>query len=602
MLTTLPQRTERRNAVVRTDSRGTRATFVALLLVLVAVIGGPLVAVIWTAYKPISGGAGLSGLERWWNVVADPANVAAIKNTLLLVVSSTIIGTAIAFGLAILVSRTNVAGGKWLGEFMPIMSFLVPPLIGAFGWMFLGSPQAGLLNVLWRQVPGVGPHSTLLNIYSTHGIIIVASIYVVPFAYLYLRPAIMQVDTEFEEAAMVSGSSSLGALVRITTPIIRPAIIASVVVVVMVGLAEFSIPLVLGSSINFQVLSLRIWEYSSVFYPAQPSAAAALGILLLAPALFGLYLQRRLSRGQGRYEVIGGKGRTARRLSLGWWSPLASCAVWSYIVLAVLLPAAAIVLVALERLWTSNLGDAHLSLANFSAALGDPYGRQALWDSFKLSLIGASIGVVLALAISIIASRSTLRGRAAIAYLALVPLGTPSIVFAVGFLATVFLFAGALYGTAFLLLVGYVVVFLPLAMQVLAGGLYQLSRELGESSRVAGASFFGAVRFILIPLLARFLITAWLVLFVSMFRELPVSVLLAPSGSSYTSLYLVSQWQNALYPTVAAFGLVIFGINALIMGMLLLMQRRVTRYANNASPRWRARQERDQRIPGARRG
>jgi iron(III) transport system permease protein len=558
---------------IATDTRWTRITFWVVLAVLTVVIVAPLIQIMWTSLRSSATDDGFDGFARWVHTLTDPANVAAIKNTVLLVATSTVIGGAIGFFLAVVVARTDIPGGRWFGEFLPVMSFLFPPLLGAFGWMFLGSPQAGLLNAALRLIPGVPKDAVWINIYSVPGIIAVGSIYVVPFAYLYLLPALVQVDSELEEAAMVSGSSSIGALLRITVPVIRPAILSTTVVVVMVGLAEFSIPLVLGTSLGFEVISLRIWEYSSAVFPPQPERAAVLGTVLLLPALIGLYLQRRLTRDRGRYEVMAGRGRAFQRVRLGRWTTPIVAAVWLYISVAVLLPAGATILVAFERFWTADLGQAGLSLTNVANALKDSYGRSALWSSLQVSVVGATIATALALTIVILTSRTRIRGRSVLEYIALIPLGVPSIVYGLGFVVIVFLVAGSLYGTPALLLIGYVVVFLPLAVQVLAGGAYQISRELGEASRVSGATLFHSVRLITVPLLMRFLVSAWLIQFVSMFRELPVTLILAPTGSSFTSLYLVSQWQNALYPVVAAFGLLILLINAAVVGVLWLIQR-----------------------------
>lgn len=541
------------------------------IVLLAAAVLAPLVTVLWRLFIPLD-----QGYRDWWTALSNPRNLDIVRNTLLFVVGAGSIGGIVGCALAVLVTRTDVAGVRRLGEMLPIMSLLMPPMVGALGWVFLGARQAGLLNVLFRLLPGVGEDAVLINTQSPLGVILVGAIYIVPFAYLYTVPALQQVPAEMEGAARVHGASARRTMLRITLPVVRPALLSAGLIVLMVALSEFAVPLVLGTPVRFDVLTTRIWSSIRTSYPPDYATAATLGTLLLIPAFLGLFAQRRFSRGQGRFEVVVGRSGSAGRLRLGIWRVPATIFVWGYVAVAVVLPVAAVVIVSLNPFWSGNFHRYRLSLENLRWVAESKGAIDAILDSLGLAAEGATIGAFTALLICYLGIRTQVRGRSLLEYIATIPMGVPNSVYALGFFI-LYLTLGptvGLYGSRTGLVVAYVVITIPLAVRAVASGMYQIDRELEEAGRLAGARPRTVVLRIVLPLLVGFLASAWVLQFVLMFRELPISVFLASrSGNSVVSSFLLDTYQNGLFPKVAAFSIYLFLINVVVVAALFRLQR-----------------------------
>ena len=127
--------------------------------------------------------------------------------------------------------------------------------------------------------------------------------------------------------------------------------------------------------------------------------------------------------------------------------------------------------------------------------------------------------------------RTTVRGRRLLDYLAILPLGLPGTVMAVGILLAFLRLPIPIYGTIWILLVAYVARFLPLAMRSANATFRQIDASLEEAGRITGASWSVAVRRILLPLARPGLLVAFLLVFIPAFSELSATILLYSGGT-----------------------------------------------------------------------
>lgn len=503
-----------------------------------------------------------------WYVLAysDPKTLSAIVNTVVMAVGTAALSIVVGTFLAWAVVRTDMPGRKLI-EMTSIVAFISTPFVGAIAWVLLASPHTGLLNQFWRFLGG---QDVLLEIYSMSGIIFVGSLYEMPFVFLIVAGALRSMDASLEEASLASGASIWKTTSRVTLPLVLPAILGSGFLVFVLTAEQFAVPAILGSPAKIRVLTTSIVE-SQASYPARPGLAAALSIILLVIAFIGLWLQTRMLRSQG-YTTIGGKGSRPQRLTLGGWRWVVFGLCSLYLLFAVVLPYSTIFLASIRTIWTSDIRWAQLTWHNYSWVLFEyPISQRAILNSLLLATVGATITMIMAALISFLSLRSRLPGGKILDYLAIVPLGFPGIVLATALLQAWIAPPFVLYGTLWILLIAYVVRYLPIGVRSTSATLVQISGDLEEASLSSGASWFRTFRSITIPLLKTGIFAGWVLLFITFSRELSSSILLYSPQNEVFSVAMYDLFEQGEFGALSALTV----LQVLLAVVTLLLVKRV---------------------------
>lgn len=487
-------------------------------------------------------------------VLTDPRVIAATWNSLTLAAGTTILATAIGTGLAVVVGRTNTPFTRLIAP-IGILPLLTMPFVGAVAWSLLASPRVGLLNVLIRRVLGLDLDLGPFNIYSMPGLIWVMGLYYSPYVFILTGSALRSLDGSLEEASRVCGASPARVLWHTTIPLVLPAILSGALLIFSFSMGQFAIPQILGIPGRIEVLSTVIYAIDQA-YPLDLVALMGIGCLLLGIAGAALLLQR-LWLNRRNYEVVAGKGARSQILDLGAWKYLVLAATLIYVVVTMVLPLLALIYSSLTPYSSPDFNLGLLTFASYRQLFADPMTLTSITNSLMLATISATACLALGLVLSYIIHRTRLRGRPLVNALAMLPIGIPGIVIGVGVLAAWINPPLVLYGTMAILVVSYVANSLPTATQAAAAGLVQIGRELEEAARVNGASWSRMIGRILLPLLRPTLVGAWLLLFITKFRELDTSVLLYTPGQEVVSVTLLNLWGSGLYAPVAAFSVII---------------------------------------------
>ena len=505
-------------------------------LVLIALNTGPP-----TAWPPEQYGlANFAGL-------ADSPTV--LLNTLY--VSLLASGMTMVFGclLAWILSRTSVPGRGILEQLMGL-PYYVTPLLGALAWAALGGPRSGLLNQLWYAMGGRAP---LINVYSPAGIAWVMALFEGSVAFVMISAAMKSMDPALEESSHVLGAGKLQTAVRITLPLMTPAILGTAIFVFAEMLGSFSAAAILGMPDRFFVVTTAIWTLILRFPPDYP-LAAAMGLSLFAIMAGLMYLYGRIVTA-GSYATITGRAYRPRALKMGWMTWLLFAVCVAYLVLAVILPMATLGYVSLLRFVTVIPKDVHWTLSNYQTAFEMAPVRSALVNSLLLGVATATIGALLMTVLTLIIYRTRMPGRHLLEYVVMFPQSVPRMVFGLGLLMAWVVMPVPVYGTLWLLLIAYLTVFLPLGVRTLSGVVLQIDRSLEESARVCGASWLYQVRTVTMPLLRPGLIAAWMLLFIASVREVGASVLLVGPRAKVLGPAILSSWESAGTQLTAAMAL-----------------------------------------------
>jgi len=521
------------------------------------VMGGAVVALVILVVLPlmsllfgsVRGEEGLS-LDHFAEVLTGRLYVTALKNSLTLGAWTSLFSTIIGLSLAWAVSRTDVPG-KPLLQLTATLSYLSPPFLTAIAFTYLFSPNAGLINVLMRDVAGL-PWLTF-NIFSMPGLVLVTVMHTFPFVYLLAASALQSVDASYEEAAQILGAGKLRTAFAITAPLVAPAVLSGALLGFVNAIALFGSQAIIGLPGRIVTLPTRI--YALFDYPPEYGLASALSLVFVLITVVALYLQRAFLARRS-YVTLAGKGSRLALVRLGKlrWAVL-GFGILVFIV-AILAPFATLIAVSFSKSWGLDFWKG-LTLANYKFILFDyDVTRRAILNSLMLATLAATIAVLLGAVIGWIDLRTRIPGRRLLDYFALIPLGLPGIVVAVALIQFWLAMPVALYGTLAILLLAYVGRYIPLGVRAANAALRQIDPSLEESAQILGASWLTTMREVTLPLIRPGLFAGWLLVFVPVIQELSASILLFSSSSITLAVAIYNLYETGYIEPVAALAMI----------------------------------------------
>lgn len=547
-----------------------------LFVLLFALTVVPVLTVVVSSFRPsglpLSDGWTFAHFAKVWST---PFTYRLVADTLIFAAGSTLVGIALAAVLAWLIERTDMPGRDLFraGILMPMAT---PPLLLAIGWVLLMSPSIGLIPTL--LAPAIGDWIKTVSIFNLPGMIFVQGLAYVPTSFLILAPAMRNMDPTYEEAARTAGAGFGQTLRRVSFPFLIPPLLSVATLLMIVGMLTFDVPAIIGQRGNVTVMSAEIFNLMNPAngLPAYGEIAALNSSLFVLLAL-GLYIYYRATHQGERFATISGKGYKAVRFKLGRWRRPAAVFVAIYFLMAVVLPFLALLWTSLVPYFagfqTKLLGE--LSFKAYAKLLDDPRIWHGALNSTVIACIAAAATTVLALFVAWTIVRSRVRWVKILDVMSMIPISVPFLMMGV---ALVFIFFGLraipIYGTIWIIALGHLIVFLPLAARMMHSGVLQVHRELEEAASVAGATLLQNMRRVVVPLLkpAIFALVIWLV--VHSLREFSVAVVLASRNNEVLATILYSLWDQGEPGQATAIAVILM----LVLGGLVAAFSALTRH------------------------
>jgi len=518
------------------------AAALALVLLMALPLG-------WLAYMSVSGETGPT-LAHYRRALGDPALGKALWNTVVLAFWVGIASVAVGAPLAWLTARTDVPA-KRLIQSLVLASFVTPPFLGAFAWVMLAGPNAGLLNKLWRALTGAD--DALLNIFSMPGLVFVVTIYTFPYVYIMIANTLALIASDLEEAAAILGAGRLMVALTVTLPMVAPAVVSGFILSVLQALALFGSPAILALPAGFHTITTQVWSLFQ--FPPKVELAAAVSIpLLLATALL-LFVQKRLLGRRG-YAAVGGKGAPRRIIPLGIWRYPALLACLAVMACAIFLPYGVLAKAAFSRAWAQPLTRDNLTLANVSFTFFEYSAtRAAILNTLELGVMTACVGAGLVALLSYITSRKLVLGHQVVAFLALAPVVIPGVVLAVALFIAYTRPPLLLYGTLWILFVAYLTKEMPVGYAQADATFRSIPSELEDAGRILGAGRLRVLADITAPLARSGIIAAWCFIFIGVIRELSASIILFTPSTKVMSVVIFDLKEEGQFGAIAVLGL-----------------------------------------------
>lgn len=506
--------------------------------------------------------------------------VEALLNSLILGISAASLCLVFGVPLAWALSRTDMPA-KGLIWVAILGTFIIPPYLGAVGWILLAGPNAGWLNRLVVELTGMekGP----FNIYSMPGLIFVIACYSFPYVFVFTKSALDLVSSEMEDAANILGAGSLRTSLSITLPLVLPAILGAFILVFLEAIALFGSPALLALPGRFHVVTTQLWQFFE--YPPRVGVAAAYAMPLLGITVLLFWLQRRITSRKG-YAVLTGKGGERRLIPLGRWKwPMFGYCL-GVCTLSFFMPMVVICQAALAKAWGRGFALDNLTLNNlYFTVFENNLTRNATLNTFMYAGAASIIAITLALCVAYIVNRQLVSRNVGhlLAFLTMAPFVIPGIVLAIGFYAAYTHPPLLLYGTAWILILAFATRFLPIAYVNCSAAIRSINPELEDAVRILGGTRFTAIRRVVMPLLKRSLAGAFILVFIPATRELSTAIFLYSINTQVLSVLLFDKSDEGNFEMLAAIGLILVFITVVfiligfrLMGRDFMLRRTAT--------------------------
>ena len=526
----------------------------------------PLIYLVVKAFFP----EGSFTFEVFRRLYSYPMNLGALSNTLIAATSTMILGTLLAFPLAWLVGRTNLYGKKFFRSLF-VLTYMVPPYLGAMAWLRLLNPNVGTINVLLRAMFGMAADATgPLNIYSLGGLIWVLTTFYYPYAFITISRAMEKMDPSLEEASRVSGASPLMTVFKITLPMMTPSLIAGALLVFISAASCYGIPSIIGAPGKVHTVTTRIIEYNGLGAQGL-SDATGLAVFLMLIAIVVLYFSDFVVA-KKQYITVSGKSMRPNIVDLGRWRVPLTLLVCLFAVIVILIPFATI----LTTSFKNDSGKSLFEAGNFTVKQWSTiFARQETIDCLKNSLVyatvTATIGIVIACTMSYLLQRTRIKGRKIPDFLIALGSGTPSVVIALGLIMTMRgNFGINIYNTAYIMIIAYTIKYLMMGMRTVVSAMSQIHVSLEECSQISGASWAKTMFKITGPLIFPSIAAGWFLIFIPSFYELSMTTLLYSNSTKTIGYQLYEYWTYTSQPQASAMA---FGILLIVVALNFLLNK-----------------------------
>lgn len=548
-------------------------TLIALAALPMLVIMTLVTVLIWISFQ--TGILGTSDatytLSNYVDVFDDSIFIEAVSNTIIFSITATIVAMGIGLPIAWVTERTDLPGKSWIYVIMTL-GLLIPGIYTAMGWTFLAHERIGFLNRWAVQIFGFS--DAPLNIASPIGMGFVQGLSLAALGFILTAQMFRSMNPSLEEAAGIHGLGFIATLRRITLPLAMPAILAAVIYIVVIGIATFDIPAIIGMGSRVYLLSTYIFQKTNPGDEelAQHGITAALGVMMILVAVLLTWWYSSVLRKGDQYGVVTGKGYRPTLIAIGNWSYAAWGFVFLYIVASKLVPLLLIGYAAFIPYMAPP------SAKMFSLMTLEPFLEEMDWELVLRGMENTAILVItvplatliVAFAVSWLIVRSKSRSRYLLEFGAFLPHALPEIILAISaLLLALFVLndIAPLYGSVTLIAIVYVITRISFATRAINSALLQIHKELEEAAHTAGLSAVKTSWRILVPLLRPTLMAVWIWSAILVYRELTVAVFLVGEDNLTLPAVIWSYWQSGATNLAAGATLV---MTALLTPLILI--------------------------------
>jgi iron(III) transport system permease protein len=467
--------------------------------------------------------SGSFSLEAFKRVYSYPLNWSALCNTLITAFFSMLLGVFIAFPLAWLVGRTNLYGKQFFRTLF-VMTYMVPPYVGAMAWLRLLNPTVGDLNVFIKTIFNLD--KAPFNIYSLGGLIWVLTTFYYPYAFITISRAMEKMDPSLEEASRISGASPWQTLITITMPMMAPSMVAAALLVFVSAASCYGIPSIIGAPGQIHTVTTRIIDFVYIGSQEGLTDATTLAVFLMIIANLVLYVSTFVV-GRKQYITVSGKSTRPNMVDLGRWRLPITFLVCIFAFIVVILPFLTVAATSITVNMGNSLGPDNITFRYWERIFTRKAILQSAWNSLVSGAVAATAGMIISCVMAYLLVRTQVKGKQLPDFLITLGSGTPSVVIALALIMTMSgRFGINIYNTLSIMIIAYMIKYLLMGMRTVVSAMTQIHPSLEEASQISGAKWLRVFKDITIPLIGPSVVAGWFLIFMPSFYELTMSTLL----------------------------------------------------------------------------
>jgi len=472
-----------------------------------------------------------------WLKLWNSRIILLLWNTISLTVVVTVIGIILGVTLAWLVVRTDLTGKKYW-QWLLGLPMLIPPYVGAMSYIMVFGPRG------WaRDWLGAAP----FNIYGFWSVAAIMAMFTYPYVFLIVSSSLKRWNRNYEEVGLSVGMSNIQIFCRIILPLLRPAVGAGGILIALYVMSDFG-----GISM------LRYTTFTSAIYfqigSFNRETASILSTMLILLTLGLLFLEAKTREKRVYYQTGGSYGGRPRIVPLKQWKIPALVYVWGIFTIGVATP------VSVLLYWSSiGIGKGALNAKFFGFA----------WNSLMTSVWAALLCMVLSLPVIYLKSRYPSVISTVIEKISYAGYALPGVIVALGMIFVFNQFLPFFYNTVGVVVLAYIIRFLPKSMQAQDSAFKQISPNLDDAARSLGCSPASVMRKITLPLILPGSLTGGALVFVSCMKELPTTLLLRAPGMDTLAVRVWIEAGEYLYDSAAPAALLILLVSVIPLKWML---------------------------------
>lgn len=498
-------------------------------------------------------------LDNYKRIFSNAGYATALKNSLVLAFTVTIIIILVCIPLAYGIARTKMPFKKTISA-LCMIPLIVPTFISAYAFIIMFG-RAGWVTQIYNALGGEG---MLLNPYSMAGVVAVQVFFFFPYALWPLVAAFKVSDISLEEASQNLGAKNWFTFIFVTFPLALPGVISSALLIFTVSFSDFGSPIVLAPK-DLNLLVVEAYREISGFF--NWGGAAILTVVMVIVAAFFFYLQHLFTKGKN-YGSVSGKPKQQKLIE----NKLLTRVLSGYSLFIVLIPLLAMLSVALQSVattWGKDLLPSGYTLNHYKMIFSTSMGN--IQNSIMLATGALILSVIVATFVSYFVVR---QNSAKLDFIASIPLVVPGIAFGIALIQTFNTAPLQLTGTAVLLIIAYTIRRLPYMVRSTMGSMRAIKADIEEAAVNLGATPLTAAITIVGPLMLPGIAAGSVLVFITVIKEASVSILLAPPEWAPMSLAIFQNILRAEYYSAAAMSVILVALVLVLQGIANLIGKK----------------------------
>ena len=481
-----------------------------------------------------------------WDILFSLRTARVLLKTISLAASVTLGSALIAVPIAWLTVRTDLPMRR-VWAILTTLPLVVPSYVGAYLFISVLGPRGVLQQ--WLEPFGV---QQLPKLYGFPGAFLVLTLLSYPYILTSARASLMRMNPALEEASRNLGNGPWMTFWRVTLPQLRPGLAAGGLLVTLYVLRDFGAVSFMRYSTFTRVLYI---QYQSSF---DRTGAAVLALVLILLTVFVLFIEIR-TRGRASYYGghVGAVGNPVQ-IQLGFWRwpSLLFCSI--LVILSLILPASILL---------------YWFFRSLKLTMAFPSLWTSAWNSVLASGLASGLVLLAAIPVSLLSVRQKGRMSMLLERISYSAFALPGMVVA---LAMVFFgsnYANPIYQTLYLLLFGYLIMFLPQAVGALRTSFLQISPSIEQAARTLGKGPLKVFSTITVPVAWPGIAAGTVMVFLTVMKELPITLIVGPLGFRTLATSVWSAVEEAMFGAAAAPALLLILLSSVPMALIVLREK-----------------------------